>query len=211
MRSTTLRMYLALLLLSVSHFSDAEERFVVPQPKNWSGWKVITNESQGAVTNIERIPDTQDASNIKDLVVEQKYMGLRKGVTPEMFVALTLQRVAGACEDLRTIGPKKLEEDGHPVAYGQFFCTRQNGKQYGVISMIKAILGSGNMYVALREWRIPPFKFLNDDPSNALFELKGMKDKAEGIAWYEEFKNSSKYLSDEVALCGGGERSNACR
>jgi len=201
---------LALAIITISQPSLADERFVVPKPKAWQGWKVITNESGGAVTNIERIPADQDPANIKDMVVEQKYVGLRKGVGPELIVALTLRGVAGACEDLRTVGPKVSEEDGHPVAYGQFYCSKQKGKDYGVINMQKAVLGEGTMYVAIREWRIPAFKFKDPNPSIALFELGAVKSEAEGLAWFDEFKRSSEYLAKEVALCTGGETSGAC-
>lgn len=209
--STVLIVLLALNSVNVAYAIE-EERLHLPPIQGWGQWKVLTEQRSPERIFVERIPETQSFNEIRDIVIEQYYVGLQRKISP-VDLLRSLPRLAKTtnCEQIRATTPVEGIERGYKVAYAQMYCPKQKDKEYGFIDLQKVIQGSNGLYIIQREWRINAFDFQNSANSKSTFipqEAFGSMDNAK--AWFKELEISNEYLIKNVYVCTPSETANSC-
>jgi hypothetical protein len=193
--------------LALSTFSTAvfagDEYLSFPPPPGWGGWKVLTEQRSPERIFVERIPENQSPSEVKDIVIEQYYVGIQQKISPvDLLKALPRIAQSSICEKMRATTPVGQVEHGFNVAYAQMYCPRQKGKTYGFIDLQKAIQGKNGIYVIQREWRVNFFDFQDSPASKHAFipqEAFGTVEKAK--EWFVDMEKNNEYLMKDVFLC----------
>ena len=148
----TTRVVVACLCLST--MPALAETLVMPPCPSSPPWKKITDKGNAQAHLREWIPANQTEANILDILTEQKFFTIKNG-DPAAMVARIANGAKGACEGLRANGPKRGNENGYPVAYGQIYCHHQKGTPFDVTIFVKAIGGHDALYVVQREFHRP--------------------------------------------------------
>jgi hypothetical protein len=187
------------------------ERIMFVIPKTWGAWKTVTNKETDKQTFIERIPESQDISAIRDIIVEQSFAGLAPNATPMNFLTLMIHAAAPAnCEQFLAFGPFAGDSFYSPAAYGRYFCSKLKDKPYGIVSVMKATRAKGRMYVIQREWRLQPFDL------NALNSLLGLLPRpafgseAEALSWYEAYTATEALFARSFFICDSRDPLRPC-
>ena len=201
---------LVVVLFSAQVKAEEGEQLVVQVHPGWGQWKTITNRATPQLLFVERIPETQNVQSIRDMVIEQTISGLPPQVTPAIALSSVHRGVASACESSRINGPTVRTENGYPVAYGQFYCTKQKGAPYGVVAVQKFIRGKEKLYVVQREWRLPPFEFEVAGGTAGVISSKYFPSPEALLAWFDAVNISMEYLGKQVVVCDSLDENKAC-
>jgi hypothetical protein len=170
------------------------EHLIMPPYPSATPWQKITDGSNGELTQREWIPADQTVASIKDILTEQEFPKL-KGMDPAVFAGGLLKRMASRCADARLNGPKAGEQNGYPVAYGQFYCVRWGDTGQDVDIFLKVIGGHDALYVAQVEFRRP-----TTPGAHAGITSFTQAQMAQMKARLEAMGTASHYLSDSVQL-----------
>lgn len=178
-------------LLSAAAAARADERLVL-EPYPGPPWREVVNRAQGLAFIREQMPANQTPDNFRDALTAQAVPGYRGD--PASFISTAFAQFSQQCDTVDTAGPTSVEEQGRPVAYGQFYCGRQKGQAYGVHIFFKAIQGTDALYVVDRDFRTPP----SNQARAPVFEKGREKD---AIAFLEGEGTADRYLKEQVYLC----------
>ncbi len=202
MRSTLLGAAAALLVAAPANSGGPEHLVLKPYPAT-PAWREITNQAEGGGAWIwEFAPASDSGPDYPDIVTAQSFPSARTQ-DPSAFLRSLFARTAAACERISVNGPVARTEGGFAVAYGQIYCNRQNGQDFGVVLAFKAIKGDTALYAINRDLRTPAttvpgvFSFPKDQAREATAMAR-----AEALA--------NRYLSDDVYACGGRSSDARC-
>jgi hypothetical protein len=187
------------------------EKLLFSVPKTWGPWKTITNQSTDKLTFIERIPESQDAASIQDMIVEQWFSGLPLNATPTNVLALMINGAAPAsCEQIRAYGPFADTQYGSPTARARYFCAKVKDKPYGLVSIIKAVRGKDRLYVIQREWRLPPYDLDTLNRLTGLIPRQAFSSETDALKWYEAYASTETWLAESVFVCDSRDATKPC-
>jgi hypothetical protein len=179
------------------------ERLVFTPYPGDGKWKEITNKSGPDGWMRESIPSEQDVADIKDIITLQAFANL-KSSDPANFLEGMMKRSRSACENVRVNGPNKREEKGQDVAYGQVYCGKQRGKDYGVNMFIKVLKGKDALYVVQREFHVPATA-VGGVTSFSADQMDKMK------AMIKAINETNQYLAEGAFVCGPTDADVRCK
>jgi hypothetical protein len=202
MRSILLGAAAALLLAAPALGGGAEHLVLKPYPAT-PAWREITNQAEGGGAWIwEFAPPGDSGPDYPDIVTAQSFPAARTQ-DPSAFLRSLFARTARACAKISVNGPVARMEGGMAVAYGQIYCSRQNGQTFGVILAFKVIKGDAALYAINRDMRTPATAV----PGVFSFP-KARASEATAMAQAEALAN--RYLSNDVYVCGGPSTDSRC-
>ncbi len=197
----------ALALLVALHASafaaESTERLVLGDFPGFAAWTKVTDKSFDGDWILEYLPSEQSVPDYKDMWVVQGFRTL-KGKDPGKFLSDMFTNAVQSCESVRVNGPKKSEDEGLEVAYGQLYCGRQAGQNFGVNLHVKVVSGKDALYVVQREFRVPPsvvggVQSFSTDQMTAMAALI----KGQGEA--------NQFLSNSVYVCASNSALERCK
>jgi hypothetical protein len=189
------------LSLSAGAAFAAGERLVVGAYPG-APWKRITDKQGPNGWIHEQIPASQKVEGFADILTDQGFVAAR-GRDPAAFLKTIFGQVGGACEAVRVSGPIAQTEGGFRVAYGQVYCGRQKGTNFGVVIFYKVIGGDEALYSINREFHTPP-----STVAGAISFPKGRE--AEAAAFLKAQSAADQYLANQVYVCGGRSTDQRC-
>ena len=143
----------ALVAVTISAKADAKEWLVLPAYPDESHWKMVTDKSVPGAQLNEWIPVSQSTDQIHDIIAVTRVSDNAQ-LAPPVYLAGLFAHLRQKCEKARWSEPKPTTENGHPIAYAQFYCHNVAGLD--VDMFVKAILGPSNtMYYIERDFRRP--------------------------------------------------------
>jgi hypothetical protein len=191
----------AALLMAVTAMGAAPERLVLKPYPATPPWREITNQSEGGGAWIWEFAPAS-GPDYPEIVTAQSFPAARTQ-DPSAFLSSLFARTARACARISVNGPVARTEGGLSVAYGQIYCSRQNGQSYGVILAFKVIKGDAALYSINRDHRTPA----TEVPGVFSFP-ESQASEAAAMAQTEAVAN--RYLSDDVYVCGGRSGDPRC-
>ena len=198
MRTVLLSALIALIALPAL----ATERLVMAPYPGPPAWSQVTNQANAQQWLHEQIPLDQRIDGYRDILTSQGFIGLHRD--PSDYLRSLFSLAAGACEAVRTNGPKAQTEGGYPVAYAQLYCSRQKGQPFGVVIFYKAIQGAEGLYVVDRDFRVPPSR------TTGVMEFPPGQE-AQAAALMRAQASADRYLVGSVYVCGARATDPRCK
>jgi hypothetical protein len=200
----------ALLAAAVLALTGAASASAAPTPEQLvmrpypgpTPWKRITDQANATRWMHEQIPGDQTVDSFTDILTDDGFRELA-GRNPSQFLSVVFDGFAKACDGVRVNGPVARSEGGFAVAYGQVYCGRQKGTDFGVQVFYKVIGGATALYSISREFHVPP----SADGGQLVFP-KGQAWRAKALLTAEGLADA--YLTEEVYLCGGAATDPRC-
>jgi hypothetical protein len=183
--------------------AQAQERLVLGPYPGTPPWRQITNQAEGPGWIRELAPSNRPGPDYPDIVTAQTFPQA-KGVDPSTMLRRIFGAAQGACEQVKVNGPTPRREGGLPVAYAQVYCSRQNGKTFGVVEFFKVIGGRDADYAINRDMRVPA-----SDVAGAIAFPKGQE--AAMRAMVQAQAAADRYLTQSVYVCGGASTDPRCK
>jgi hypothetical protein len=198
MRTATLALCLSIAAPAISH---AAERLVVA-PIPGPPWKLAFQQAAGEELLHEHIPADQALETYKEMLSIRR-APRAPGLAPATVLRGVFGGLSGACGNVRVNGPVERQEGGRPVAYGQAYCNRQVGQEYGVYMFFKVIDGPDHFYLINHDIRVPP-----SEVAGVTEFPKGQE--AEARAFMAKTAGADEHLLSGVVLCTGGDQPALC-
>lgn len=184
----------------------------LPPYPGWDETTLLTSKSNGQTSLFEIIRKSDNPKQPGEFLTINVYPAsfLKPGAGPGPLLTLMNIGVYSACDQAKVAPVKEAEENGYKVAYAQFYCSKQKGKEYGVINQQKAIKGEKSIYIVQREWRVKPFEFENGDKNSFTLSPKSFGSEAEAKQLFDAMQTASGYLHKTVTVCGKDELEGLC-
>ena len=197
------------LLINTAHAGTLDQ---LPAYPGWDETVLLTSKSNGQVALYEIIRKADNPKAPSEFFTINVYpVGIVKPEAgPGAVLTLMSLGVYSVCDQAKVPATLESEENGYKVAYGQFYCSKQKGKNYGVINQRKAIKGEKSIYIVQREWRVKPFEFENGDKNSFTLSLKSFDSEAEAKQLFDAMQTANEYLHKTVTVCGKGELEGVC-
>lgn len=189
------------LALAGASGAQAAERLVAAPPPG-QAWTLAFQTANGEELLHEHLPVGQTLEGYKEILSIRRMPKL-PGVPPALLLQATFASLPRACGNVRTNGPTEAKEEGRPVAYGQAYCNRQNGKDYGVHLFFKVIEGERHLFVINHDFRVPP-----SDVAGVTQFPKGAE--AEALAFMKNQGAAAEHLTSGVRLCPDESKEALC-
>jgi hypothetical protein len=204
------RMRLALLAAALVVLIGAPRAWAAPTSEQLvmrpypgpTPWKRITDQANATQWMHEQIPGDQTVDSFTDILTDDGFRELG-GRDPSQFLRVVFDGFAKACDGVRLNGPVARSEGGFAVAYGQVYCGRKRGADFGVQVFYKVIGGAAALYSISREFHVPP----SADGGQPLFP-NGEAGRAKALVAAESV--AGDYLARGVYLCGGRSTDPRC-
>lgn len=119
------------------------------------GYRVIHQDSKGAIVSTEMAPEGQSASDWIEMLRTQVYYGL-KSVKPEEFRAESQRKWLQQCPEGKYLEVMSGEENGYPAAIWLLSCPYSAAPGRPEFIWSKAIRGSENFYAVQKLFRFEP-------------------------------------------------------
>ncbi len=184
----------------------------LPPYPGWDETTLLTSQRSGQFELHEIIRKSDNPKQPSEFLTINVYPAgiIKPGAGPGPILTLMSQGVHQACDQAKVSPATEAEENGYRVAYAQFYCSKQKGKDYGVINQQKAIKGEKSIYIVQREWRVKPFEFETGDKNSFTLSIKSFGSEAEAKQLLDSMQTASEYLHKTVTVCGKGELEGLC-